>query len=88
MNLAKSAKWRERQKAYEAGKLHEWEAQRSVAQAAPPAPSPPPANPFDNYERISTPEGMIWVEGERFPRWGLPINSDRRGLGHLRNPNT
>jgi hypothetical protein len=33
------------------------------------------ANPFDNYESISTPEGMIWREGERFPRWGLPINS-------------
>jgi hypothetical protein len=48
--------------------------------------APPPANPFANYDSISTPEGMIWVEGERFPKWGLQVNSDRRSGGSPRNP--
>jgi hypothetical protein len=47
---------------------------------------PPPANPFANYDSISTPEGMIWVEGERFPKWALQVNSDRRSGGSPRNP--
>jgi hypothetical protein len=42
-----------------------------AAEAATP-PAPPPANPFDNYESISTPEGMVWNEGERWPTWTLP----------------
>ena len=85
--------------AKESGRLDDFYAQRDAsrgvvtppaaprARAQPLAPPPPPPSPFSSYESISTPEGMIWREGERFPRWGLPINSDRRGLGHLRNPN-
>jgi hypothetical protein len=64
--MSKSAKWRERQRAYEAGRLHEWHAAREVT------PPTPPANPFDNYEAISTPVGMVWREDERWPTWSLP----------------
>jgi hypothetical protein len=77
--MSKSAKWRERQRAYEAGRLHEWEAPREAeARAAPTAP-PPPTNPFDNYERISTPEGASWPADEtgysRYMVWRLPVSS-------------
>src|ERR1700722_19804568 len=46
MNLAKSQKWRERQRAYEANQLHDWHA-AGEAQAAPtsPPPEPPPTAP-------------------------------------------
>jgi hypothetical protein len=30
------------------------------------------ADPFDNYEAISTPVGMVWREDERWPTWSLP----------------
>jgi hypothetical protein len=82
--LAKSAKWRERQRAYEAGQLYQWEAEQAArVNAAPPAPRrdapTPPQSPFDNYERISTPEGASWPADEtgysRYMVWRLPVSS-------------
>jgi hypothetical protein len=77
MTLAKSAKWRDRQRAYEVGELHLWEkAQREAV--APPAT--PPANPFDNYDAIRTPEGASWPEDGRhvpYMRWRLPFSTSR-----------
>jgi hypothetical protein len=58
---------RERNEAAKEGKLPEWYAKRATE-----APAAPPTSPFDNYEAISTPVGMIWREGERFPTWDLP----------------
>jgi hypothetical protein len=74
MTLAKSAKWRERQRAYEAGQLYQWEAQRSVAQAVPPAaPAPTPPPDFS----IRTLDGASWTEDSRYMRWLLPTNPSR-----------
>jgi hypothetical protein len=66
MNLAKSHKWRERQKAYEAGTLHEWEKARE-AERAPPAP--PQAQPDFS---IRTLDGASWSEDSRYMQWTLP----------------
>jgi predicted phosphoadenosine phosphosulfate sulfurtransferase len=46
------------------------------------------ADPFANYESISTPEGTEWRENERYPRFLLTLNSYRRGDGNglPRNP--
>jgi hypothetical protein len=72
MTLAKSAKWRERQKAYEAGQLYQWEAaQRAAAPTAPPAP--PTAPDFS----IRTLDGASWSEDSRYMRWLLPTNPSR-----------
>jgi hypothetical protein len=80
MTLAKSAKWRSRQRAYEAGELYQWEKARAAVtqselRTAPPAPD------FS----VSTVEGTEWREGERYPRFILPINSYRRGDGDRRS---
>jgi hypothetical protein len=73
MNLAKSQKWRERQRAYEANQLHDWHAARE-AQAAPtsPPPEPPPTAPDFG---IRTLDGASWSEDSRYMRWTLPVSS-------------
>jgi hypothetical protein len=80
--MSKSVKWRERQRAYEAGRLHEWHTTQKRQ-----APTPPPPNPFDAaYSGPSiTPEGASWDE-RGYMRWQLPTNDDRRGHGIPRNP--
>jgi hypothetical protein len=81
--MANSYKQRDRQRAYNAGQLHEWhnaqrdgvpkrEAEAPAKGLRPNAPPTPPASPFDNYEAISTPVGMVWREDERWPTWSLP----------------
>jgi hypothetical protein len=57
--------------AKEANQLAEFYAMRDAARA------PPPANPFDNYDAIRTPEITLWRENERYPRFLLPTNSLR-----------
>jgi hypothetical protein len=76
-SMANSYKQRDRQRAYNAGRLLNWHnAQREAEAPAkglrPNAPPTPPTSPFDNYESISTPVGMIWREDERWPTWSLP----------------
>ena len=77
----KSAKHRalsaERKLAEEAGALPQWYAAREASRA-PPAP-PPPANPFDNYEAISTLEGASW-DDRGYMVWRLPVHE----LTHIR----
>jgi hypothetical protein len=64
--------------------LYQWEAEQAArVNAAPPAPRrdapTPPQSPFDNYERISTPEGASWPADEtgysRYMVWRLPVSS-------------
>jgi hypothetical protein len=67
---------RERNEAAKEGRLPAWYAQRAAEAPAkglrPNAPPTPPTSPFDNYQSISTPVGMVWREDERFPTWSLP----------------
>jgi hypothetical protein len=78
----KSAKWRSRQKAYEANQLHEWHTaqEAQAAQPKPAAQAPAPAPPDFS---IRTPDGASWPADEtgysRFMKWVLPTNADRRG---------
>jgi hypothetical protein len=89
------ALYRSREAAKANGTLPAWYAAR---EAERPAPTPVP---YESPERIAWeaayagaevgPQGGSWPDdGRHVPRmvWRLSINSDRRGLGHLRNPNT
>ena len=67
--MSKSQKQRERQRAYVDSTLHEWHTER---EATPPTSTP--ANPFDNYDSIRTPEAAEWDE-RGYMRWQLPLNS-------------
>ena len=67
----KSAKWRERQKAYTEGRLHEWH----EAQPAPP-PQPPVARAHAAPDfSVRTIETTEWREGDRYPRFLLATNT-------------
>jgi hypothetical protein len=49
------------------------------------------ANPFDNYDGISTPEAAVWSEDSRYMRWTLETNQRGSRLAFSRNnpnPNT
>lgn len=70
-SMANSYKQRERQRAYNAGQLHEWHsAQRATAEVTPP---PPPAAPDFAVRTI---DGASWPADEtgysKYMKWTLP----------------
>jgi hypothetical protein len=69
--MTKSAKWRDRQRAFEDNRLHEWH-------AAQPASNAPDFS-------IQTLEAVSWSEDSRYPRWLLPVNAGRVVGGVPRN---
>jgi hypothetical protein len=53
-----------------------------------PKPSAPQRAPsvWDNYDRLSTPEGATWVG--RYMRWSMPVNEVGSRRGVIRNTPT
>jgi hypothetical protein len=83
--MANSYKQRDRQRAYNAGQLHEWHNAQREAEVTKPTPPALCAKAPDFAVR--TIESTEWIEGDRYPRFLLTLNSYRRGDGNLpRNP--
>jgi hypothetical protein len=66
--MSKSRKQRERQRAYVAGTLHEWHAEREATPPAPPPPAPAPATPFAPPGAVRSIQGQRPNEREAWER--------------------